>query len=536
MSGINLLTALTDNIAVDRNKCVACGICVEKCPMDNLRLKLSPCRQACPLGVNCQGYVNLIARGAEEQALALVRETLPFPGILGRVCSQPCEKNCHHTALGSSSIAIRALKRYLADRFAEEATLPDAAPASGRTAAIIGAGPAGLMAAYDLAVRGHQVCVFDAQPQPGGMLRWAIPAFRLPEAVLQREIGRLERLGVAFVCNAPMDNAGVTALRHAFGAVIIATGSPGHRKLGLAGEDLPGVYHALPFLKAVRAGNAPMAGKRTVVIGGGNAAVDAAQSALRLGADSVTMVCLEAENEMPAFPWALAGARDEGITVASSLGPVRFLSEGGALCGVAFVKCTSVYDASGRFSPCFDACQTATMEADTVIIAAGQAPATQPFEGLGIIADGRLAYDAQTLATPAEGLFCAGDAAHGPTSVVEAMASGRRAAESVHRYLMGEDMRYGRDYQGPVETAFDIATRDVMQRERVIVPVRIGTGTGDFGEIEAGLGEDAARKEAQRCFACGQAFGAYRTCWFCLPCEIECPHEALKVEIPYLLR
>lgn len=536
MSGINLLTALTDNIAVDRNKCVACGICVEKCPMDNLRLKLAPCRQACPLGVNSQGYVNLIARGAEEQALALVREKLPFPGILGRVCSQPCEKGCHHTALGSSSIAIRALKRYLADRFAEESSLPDTAPASGKTAAIIGAGPAGLMAAYGLAVRGHQVSVFDAEPHPGGMLRWAIPAFRLPEDVLQHEIGLLERLGVAFVCGAAMDSAGVAALRQASGAVIIATGFPGHRKLGIAGEDLPGAYHALPFLKAIRAGNAPVVGKRTIVIGGGNAAVDAAQSALRLGADAVTMVCLEAETEMPAFPWALAGARADGIAVASSLGPVRFFSEDGAVRGVELVKCTSVYDASGRFSPCFDACQTATMAADTVIIAAGQAPATELFAGLGIMEGGRIAHDAQTLATPAEGLFCAGDAATGPTSVVEAMASGRRAAESAHRYLMGEDMRYGRDYRGPVETSFAITTGDDMQRERATMPVRICQGNGDFAEIEAVLDEATARREARRCFACGQAFGAYRTCWFCLPCEIECPHEALKVEIPYLLR
>jgi NADPH-dependent glutamate synthase beta subunit-like oxidoreductase len=538
VSGINLLTALTDNIIVDKDKCVACGICVEKCPMDNLRLKLSPCRQACPLGVNSQGYVNLIARGEEEKAMELVHEKLPFPGILGHICSQPCEANCHHTSIGSSGISIRALKRYLADRFSknEDHPLPDIAPATGKTAAIIGAGPAGLMAAYDLTVRGHKVTVFDSEPNPGGMLRWAIPEFRLPASVLENEIGLLKRMGVSFECGAAVDGSRINSLQKEFGAIIIATGSAGHRKLGIEGEDLPGVYHALPFLKMVRSGNAPAVGTRTVVIGGGNAAVDAAQTALRLGAADVKMVCLESELEMPAFPWAVDGARDEGVAVVNSLGPVRFLSEKGRLTGVEFARCVSVFDKSGDFSPSFDICHTETMDADTLIIAAGQSPSAKPFEGLGIINGGRIIHDAKTLETREEGLFCAGDAANGPTSVVEAMASGRIAAESVHRYLTGEHMFYGRDYRGPVETEFEITTGDVIQRERVIIPARTFAGKGDFVEIEAGLDEESARKEAQRCFSCGQAFGGYRTCWFCLPCEIECPHKALRVEIPYLLR
>jgi NADPH-dependent glutamate synthase beta subunit-like oxidoreductase len=538
VSGVNLLTALTDNIIVDKDKCVACGICVEKCPMDNLRLKLSPCRQACPLGVNSQGYVSLIARGEEEKAMELVREKLPFPGIMGRVCSQPCEKNCHHSSVGSSSITIRPLKRYLADRFVKsrETALPDMAPASGKTAAIIGAGPAGLMAAYDLRLCGHKVTVFDAEPHPGGMLRWAIPEFRLPSSVLENEAGLLERMGVTFICGAVIDADRIASLRKKFGAVIIATGSSGHRKLGIEGEDLPGVHHAIAFLKAIRSGNAPAIGTRTVIIGGGNAAVDAAQSALRLGATSVTMFCLESEREMPAFPWALEGARDDGVGIVNSLGPVRFLPENGILSGVEFVKCISVFDASGNFSPSYDSCQTETIKADTVIIAAGQTPVTKPFEGLGIIKNGKIGHDDKTLETIEEGLFCAGDAANGPTSVVEAMASGRIAAESVHRYLMGEHMLYGRGYRGPVETEFEITTGSDIKHDRVAVPVRQFTAKGDFAEIEEGLDEESARKEAGRCFSCGQAFGEYRTCWFCLPCEIECPHKALRVEIPYLLR
>ncbi len=538
MSGINLLTALTDNIVVDKDKCVACGICVEKCPMDNLRLKLAPCRQACPLGVNSQGYVRLIAMGEEEKAMELVRGKLPFPGIMGRICSQPCENNCHHSSVGSSGIAIRALKRYLADSSAKsgETALPDMASSSGKAVAIVGAGPAGLMAAYDLALLGHKVTVFDSESRPGGMLRWAIPEFRLPVLVLENEINLLERMGIIFKCGEAIDSKNIASLRKEFEAVIIATGSSGHKLIGIEGEDLPGVYHALPFLKMVRSGNAPEIGKRTLVIGGGNAAVDAAQTALRLGATDVKMVCLESELEMPAFPWALAGARDEGVDIVSSLGPSRFISENGRLKGVEFVRCISVFDGSGSFNPSFDACHTETMDADTLIIAAGQTPVTKPFEGLGIIMAGRIMHDAETLETPEEGLFCAGDAANGPTSVVEAMASGRVAAESIHRYIMGEHMLYGRGYRGPVETEFEIETGSDIRRDRVSIPARKYTGKGDFAEAEACLDEESARKEAGRCFSCGQAFGEYRTCWFCLPCEIECPHKALRVEIPYLLR
>ncbi len=538
MSGINLLTALTDNIVVDKAKCVACGICVEKCPMDNLRLKLSPCRQACPLGVNSLGYVRLIAMGEEEKAMELVREKLPFPGIMGRVCSQPCENKCHHASVGSSSLAVRALKRYLADNFSKDlkTPLPDMEPSSGKAVAIVGAGPAGLMAAYDLAMRGHKVTVFDSESRPGGMLRWAIPEFRLPAAVLENEINLLERMGIIFKCSETIDGDRIATLRQEFEAVIIATGSADHKQLGIEGENLPGVYHALPFLKMVRSGNAPDVGMRTVVIGGGNAAVDAAQTALRLGASAVTMVCLESELEMPAFPWALEGARDEGVAMVNSLGPARFLSENGRLIAVEFIRCISVFDSSGGFSPLYDTCHVETMNADTVIIAAGQTPSTKPFEGLGIILNGRIMHDAETLETAEEGLFCAGDSASGPTSVVEAMASGRVAAESAHRYLTGCHMFYGRSYRGPVETEFEIETGSDIRRDRISIPARKYTGKGDFSEIEACLDQESARKEAGRCFSCGQAFGEYRTCWFCLPCEIECPHKALRVEIPYLLR
>lgn len=531
-----MLEALTDNIAVDAGKCTACGICVETCPMDNLRLNLSPCRQACPLGVNAQGYVRLIARGEEREAVKLLRETLPFPGILARVCSQPCESACHHNSVGSPPVAIRALKRYLADLCAGDEYLPACASSTGKSVAVLGAGPAGMLAAHDLRARGHRVVMFEAGTEPGGMLRWAIPEFRLPSAVLEREIGLLGLMGVEFQCGAAVDGAGLDRLKKQFQAVLIATGCGKPRELSLDGGGAAGVYYALPFLRAVRGGIAPAVGKRVVVIGGGNAAVDAAQTALRCGAREVSMVCLESEAEMPAFAWAMEGARAEGVGVMNSWGPLRFLSDRGRLAGVEFSHCSQVFDADGRFAPCFDSCRLMTLEADTVIVAAGQAADPAGAEEFGIAGEGGVAFDPLTLETRDAMVFAAGDLVSGPSSVVHAMASGRRAAESVHRLLAGEPMRYGRGYPGPVETQFDIDVPVPVLTARAPVPERPLAGRDGFDEVEMALDVETARLESRRCFSCGRPWGRYRTCWFCLPCEIECPHKALTVEIPYLLR
>ncbi len=533
----NLLEALTDNIIVDRDKCVACGICAERCPMDNLRVTLPPCRQQCPLGVNAQGYVRLIAMGEEEKALTLVREALPFPGILGRVCSQPCEAGCHHTTVGSPALSIRALKRYLADRFAgEPAPLPAMAPESGKRVAIIGAGPAGLMAAYELRLRGHGTVLHDAAPEPGGMLRWAIPAFRLPADILKKELDLLRSMGAVFECGRAIGADDLTGMKKLFDAVIVAAGCPSHKTLGIEGEGLPGVHQALPFLKSVREGNALPVGDAAVVIGGGNAAVDAAQTALRLGAARVTLVSLEGADRMPAFPWAVEGMRAEGVTVENSLGPVRFLERNGRLGGVEFVSCTRVFDDAGRFSPVFDACSTRVIEARTAIVAIGQTADAAFLSGAGIVAGEAPCLDPVTLQAGDGKVFCAGDAASGPSSVVAAMASGRRAAVSADRYIRGEDLHYGRADPGPFETGHEIIAGPEIDRSRMETRLAPFTGRSDFKETELCPSEAEARREARRCLSCGQAFGRYRTCWFCLPCEIECPHKALRVEIPYLLR
>lgn len=537
MSTTNMLRALTDNIVVDKERCVACGICVERCPMDNLRLNLSPCRQGCPLGVNAQGYVQLVARGEEEKALALVREELPFPGILGRICSQPCESKCHHNQVKSSPISIRAIKRYLADRYAHlKPAPPECVNDTGKKIAVIGAGPAGLMAAYELRLRGHGAVVFDANKSPGGMLRTAIPEFRLPVEVLERELSLLSDMGVRFLLDHAVGRDVLCdEIIHEYDAVLLATGCPRPKYLGIEGEDLVGVRHALDFLREIRAGKASEPGARVAVIGGGNAAVDAAQSALRLGAREVKMICLEGEEGMPAFPRALEEAREECVGILNSWGPVRFLGEGGRIKGIEFHRCRQLYDEQGRFRPLLDSCEAMTLDVDCAIIAAGQERDDSLLKGFGI-SGATGSFDPLTMETSRKNIFLAGDCAGGPSTVVDAMASGRRAAESIHRFVCGEDMRYGRAYRGPVETEFEIDTGGFIDTTRADVPRRSCTDAPDFGEIEGALSTEAARREAARCFSCGRPFGKYRNCWFCLPCEIECPHEALHVEIPYLLR
>ena len=535
---INMLESLADNIVIDKDKCTYCGICVDRCILDNLRMKLAPCRQACPLGVNCHGYVQTIARGEEDKGMALLRETLPFPGILGRICSQPCEDNCHRKKTEGEAVSIRALKRYLSDLEKEnDIPLPAMGSETGKKTAVIGSGPAGMMAAYDLRIKGHQVTVFDAESQPGGMLRWAIPEFRLPLDILEQEIDLLIRMGVRFECGVAVGkDRSMDALKDEFDAVVMAAGCPKHGKLGITGEDSPGIFHGLPFLRAVREGSRPQIGKTVVVIGGGNVALDAAQTALRLGADSVTMVTLEADKDLPAFPWAVESAMAEGVKLECSWGNPTFQFENGKLMGMDFQKCLQVFDAFGCFMPSYDDCQLKTMGADTVIVAIGQGADAAPFENTGLVKEGMFSADELTLQTSDKNVFMAGDALSGPSSVVKAMAGGREAAESVDRYLNGEHLRFGRTYPGPIETEFDIDTDRGSEDRRAQIPMHTCQGKGDFKEIEQGLDKETARKEAARCYSCGQPFGKYRTCWFCLPCEVDCPHEALWVEVPYLLR
>ncbi|MEN8243263.1 MAG: FAD-dependent oxidoreductase [Thermodesulfobacteriota bacterium] len=527
-----ILEALSDNIVIDKDKCVYCGVCIDTCILDNLRMKLAPCRAACPLGVNCQGYVQLILRGEDKQALEMVERNLPFPSILGRICSADCEQGCHRGQQEGAPVAIRTLKRYLSDKIkSEDLPLPEMAASSGKNCAIVGSGPAGMLAAWDLLIKGHKVTIIDADKSPGGMLRWAIPEFRLPADILNREFARLERMG-AILENGHQLGADMSLDRLAtdYDAVILATGCPKAKKLGIRGEDCQGVYHALGFLREVRNGESPHVGQKVVVIGGGDVAIDSAQTALRLGAKQVVVASLENENIMPARRETLEMAEAEGVKLEGSWGPTRILSDNNKVSGVELQRCLAVFDAFGRFAPTFDECTLKDLPAGTVIIAIGQEPSLGVFDG------SHPKYNKITLQTERSTVFIAGDVQSGPSTVVAAMASGRQAAESVHRLFTGEHLSYGRTYEGPIENTFEIDTSRGSKAERVRPSWNTCQGAGDFSEIEQCLSGEQARQEAGRCYSCGNPFGKYRTCWFCLPCEVECPHEAIWIEIPYLLR
>lgn len=541
MSHTNLLQALTDNILIDKDKCTFCNICVDVCILDNLRLQLAPCQQACPLKVNIQGYVQQTLRGEDDQARETLRDKLIFPEILGRICHHPCETNCHRLKMGEEAVSIRSLKRYLTEnQDPSKIPFPEIKTDTGCKVAVIGSGPAGLQAAYDLRISGHQVTVYESQPEPGGMMRWAIPEFRLPLAVVEREIELIDKIGVDIRCNTTIGkDLSITQLKNDYNASIIATGYGNFAKLDIEGQNAQGVYYGLPFLSAVRNDKAPEITGRTVVIGGGDVAVDAAQTALRLGAESVTIVSLEKDDELPAAPEAVESAVKESIKFECSWGPARILTQNGSVSGVQLQRCMAVFDEQNRFNPVFDNCELNDIMAETVIICIGQSRDNTCLNGLQeskIINGNQIIADPLTLQTADETIFVAGDFYSGPSSVVSSMASGREAAESVNRLLRGDHLQYGRNYPGPFEMEFNIDTTRGSDKNRASLQLRDYMGKGDFNEIEKGLAQEAACNEASRCYSCGVPYGKYRTCWFCLPCEVECPHDALRVEIPYLLR
>lgn len=528
------------NIFIKRDRCYVCGICVERCILDNLRMYLAPCRQACPVHMNCQGYVRLIAQGKEEEAAKEVRKDLPFAGILGRVCTHPCEDKCERRKEDNQAVHIRALKRYLSDRWpaviCEPAPLPRE---SGKRVAIVGSGPAGLMAAYELAAKGHAITVFDSASEPGGMLRYGIPAFRLPSEETGRAIGLLEKMKVVFQTGRALGKElDFEKLEYEWDAVLLAMGSGTALQLGIPGQDLPGVYQGLDFLRRVREGQSPQIGKSALIVGGGNAAVDAALTCRKLGAEEVHMICLEEKGKMPAFPSEIEEALEEGIKIQDGWGPRKiFLHSDGHL-RMDLSRCLRTFDEEGRFCPTFDDFRGLSPSAESVVIAIGQRSdlSSLPPE-LQDSTKAHLLADPLTLQTGRPKVFVAGDVVFGPQSVIEAMGQGREAAISIDRFLAGEGLRWGRDYWGGTcITEFPIDRSGAIARPRASLP-RLPVSSRDvYVEVEKALEAKDAREEAERCLNCGRPAEVNQTCWYCLPCEIECPVEALEVRIPYLVR
>ncbi len=498
--------------------CRFCLACVEVCPTGALLDKdtkvgereksLVPCKHACPAGINVPKYVSLIAQRRYDEAASVVREKTPFPTVLGHACARPCEKECRSREV-NESIAICALKRFAADRSAKtwKKKLKRASP-TGKRIAIIGSGPSGLTAAYYLASRGHSPTVIEALPRIGGMMRYGIQEYRLPENILEEDLEDLLDSDIEVRTNTftPVGSAIKELQGKSYDAVIVAFGLQKSRTLNVEGSNAPDVLGGLDFLRNVRLGLEAKIKDRVLIVGGGAVAADVALTSLRLGAKKVDLVCLEKREEMPAFPWDIEQAEEEGVAIHNSWGVKRILCKDKKVTGVELVRCASVFDQNGRFNPSFDESTTSTMNVDTVIFAVGQEPDLQMPDGadtLELTPHGTISVDGLTMETNVPKVFACGDVVKGPSSLVDAVAQGRRVAAAVDKYLGGTGKIDETLLSAEVSNPLIGREEDFAYTRRAEMPsLPVEERVGNFAEVELGLSENAAVKEAKRCLRC----------------------------------
>jgi NADPH-dependent glutamate synthase beta subunit-like oxidoreductase len=524
---------------IDYELCNGCGTCVTSCTMDVIRLdtlvaergEFPSCRRACPAGIDIRRFIHLYRDGAIDEAMAVLREASPLTAITGRVCPHFCESACARNDV-DEAVNIRSLERFITDFWIKEKATP-ARKIYAAKVAVVGSGPAGLAAAFDLARMGYPVTVFEALPKPGGMLRSGIPEYRLPRDILDAQIDYIRDTGVEFKTNTTIGrDITLTDLNNqGYNAVFFATGAQLSRKLTIEGIDLDGVTGGLDFLRDHNLNTTAAVGDRVVVIGGGNVAIDVALTTLRLGAKDVQLVCLETDDEMPAFKEEVRQAVDEGVGINVSWGPGRVLGNGKKVTGIELISCTSVFDNKGVFAPQYDEASCRTLDADTVVLAIGQAADLSLIpDGIKRTADGLIQVDPLTQQTTMQGVFASGDVTTTNGTVVEAIASGKRAAVSIDRYLKGEDLKEGRGRRPPTVMNAPAVPNEVPRQEASLLPVN--TRKGNFKEVNAGFNDDTARLEAQRCMTCGsRAIITYpEECMACDSCELDCPQKAIYVD------
>jgi heterodisulfide reductase subunit A-like polyferredoxin len=542
---------------IDIAKCVGCNDCVDVCPvvlpdpfnehLSNRRaahklypqgvpnayaiekLGISPCRDACPSGQRAQGYIALIREGRYEDALRVIKEDNPFPGICGRICNHRCEEACNR-GLIDEPINIHALKRFVTDKVYQQPrkTVPPAERIHPQKVAIIGAGPCGLTAAQDLARFGYGVTVFEALPVAGGMMRVGVPEYRLPTEIIEREIADILDLGIDLRLNTAVDDLG-KIFDEGYEAVLITVGAHEGIRLPIPGADLEGVLINTDFLRDVRLGNPPPLGKRVLVLGGGNVAIDCARTAARLGAE-VQLACLEPCDGMPCHTWEAEAAEEEGVLIHHDRSFLRITGDG----RVSGVECARVthfeFDDDGRLTVETEPNSEHILEADTVIFSVGQRAGLSFISddaGIDTIGKRAIAINSTTMATSRAGVFAAGDSVTGTSFVIEAIDAGHKASESIHRYLQGEDLDPPHKPELPVVKFTHAELQERMNQGEFKLEGRVpmpeltteARRTG-FQEIEQGYTEEQAQAEAARCIECS-------LCSECLSCVYACGRDAI---------
>lgn len=570
---------------IDKDKCVACGECVEICPVNALKLgqKLctktpiieekrvdfpsntewgpdkwnenhrinrqnvvetgtSPCKTGCPAHISVQGYIKLASQGKYTEALELIKHENPFPAVCGRVCPRKCEDECTRGDI-DEPVAVDEIKKFIAEQElnADTRYVPKLRHEYGKKIAIIGSGPSGMSCAYYLAIDGYKVTVFEKQKALGGMLTLGIPSYRLEKDVINAEIDILRELGVEFKTGVEVGkDVSLKDLRgEGYEAFYVAIGAQAGRKLDMMGEDAEGILTGVDFLREVNLGNDVKLEGNVVVIGGGNVAIDVARTASRVGASKVEMFCLESLIEMPALEEEIEEAVSEDIGINNSWGVKGIIEENGHVYGIEFKKCVSVFDKDGRFNPTFDENETKIVKTNHVLISVGQGMDWGNLlenSKIELNRNGTIKADSFTLQTGEMDVFAGGDAMTGPKFAIDAIAMGKEAAISIHRYVQpGQSLIIGRDrreYHALDKDNLTLESYDRMPRQRT-THVDGKKSKETFKDLRITFTEEQMKKEAERCLGCGATTRDEYMCIGCGACTTRCKFEAITLVRKY---